>query len=271
LVETRERVSVAAKAGVFWGCYIPALQPFAEAAFRLILDDLGLSLSDVRGIACCPSPFMFKILDYEYWLETARANLDAIASDFRAIVTLCNGCWDSLLHARDLVENPPEVLHIAEFLIGLRNALLKRIQTPLQNLRVAVHVGCKPRSKPSLVDAIHELTALTGARIVNWRTAKICCGYPLFLAKPDEALETRVRVKVEDVQQVGADAIVVVCPACFMLLERGQLVLRRKGLRQTTPVLHLVELLALALGHKGQEIGLDAHAIKPKALLESIG
>ena len=67
----------------------------------------------------------------------------------------------------------------------------------------------------------------------------------------------------------GAEAIIVICPACFQQMDSNQK--KAGGVSGGTfgiPVLYLTELLALAMGVKPDEIGVRFHRSRLTALLE---
>jgi len=66
--------------------------------------------------------------------------------------------------------------------------------------------------------------------------------------------------------RVGADCIVTPCPLCHLNLDsvRG-----RKGHRSQAYSLHLPQLIALALGIKPKQLGLDRHIVSTRPLLEN--
>jgi succinate dehydrogenase / fumarate reductase cytochrome b subunit len=70
----------------------------------------------------------------------------------------------------------------------------------------------------------------------------------------------------------GADCIVTPCPLCHLNLDSRQPeVAQVIGQKLAIPVLHLPQLIALALGVKPQELGLDRHIVSTKPVLEKLG
>ncbi|HSQ21690.1 MAG TPA: 4Fe-4S dicluster domain-containing protein, partial [Coriobacteriia bacterium] len=63
-------------------------------------------------------------------------------------------------------------------------------------------------------------------------------------------------------------ALVVVCPSCFQQFDLNQAALQRANENVNVPVLYLSELVALAMGHEPEEIGLDMHRVGVEPFLE---
>ena len=64
---------------------------------------------------------------------------------------------------------------------------------------------------------------------------------------------------------MGANAILVPCPTCYLQFDAGQRLLMRsdKNGIHGTAVFYQSELLAVALGAKPESIGMKFHMIKP--------
>ena len=66
----------------FPGCLIRARLPHIEKSARIVLERLGVELSEMEGASCCPNPVNFRDLDHEAWLTLAARNL-SIARETR--------------------------------------------------------------------------------------------------------------------------------------------------------------------------------------------
>ena len=65
----------------------------------------------------------------------------------------------------------------------------------------------------------------------------------------------------------GADCIVTVCPLCHHALDVGQAVM---GYEPKIPILHLTQILGLALGIPAEKLGLDRNVTPTEPLLKKI-
>ena len=77
---------------------------------------------------------------------------------------------------------------------------------------------------------------------------------------------------VLNAKRAGADAIVTPCPLCHTSLEAGQHDARRLvGEELRLPILHLPQLVGLALGCSPAELGLKRHLVSAASLLARLG
>ena len=282
---------------LFLGCYIPTVQPFAELALRKIAPILGIELLDIQGATCCPVPEIVRLTDEDSWLNIAARNLSLAESMGEDVVTLCNGCWDTLMEASEVLHKEPdlmakinsslslfgkeftgkvEVKHFIEVLVedvGIEN-LKKAIRRSLAELNVAIHYGCKfyKSENEKFITYFDDIVRALGAKIVDYEAERVCCGYPLTLHSFDMAVEEKAKWKLDKLKEANADCVVLICPACYDQLEKAQFMLRRKGVRYDIPILHLTELIALALGFTPlEELALDRHRIRCDAVMKKLG
>jgi heterodisulfide reductase subunit B len=276
---------------IFLGCTIPASQIFVEKAIRLVGKKLGIDLPDVQGATCCPEPEISKTVSYDGWLRVAARNLSIAEQSSNALCLICSGCYATFWKANKALSNPEtlieinnqlrtikrsynhgvEVLNIIELLhddIGidkLKNYFVKR----MNNVEIAIHPGCRILHEKNLVEKMKTLITAMGGSIIEWKAQEMCCGVPSMYNDPEFALNERARRKVEDMRGVAPDCLVLVCPACYDMLEKAEISFLEP--EQLIPIVNLVEMLALAMGFSPDEIGMDLHRIQVSPLLEKIG
>ena len=77
---------------------------------------------------------------------------------------------------------------------------------------------------------------------------------------------------IQEAIAAGADCIVTPCPLCHLNLDSRQPeVAQVVGEKLGLPVLHLPQLVALALGVSPKELGLDRHVVSTRSVLEKLG
>lgn len=276
----------------FWGCVIPARFPFIEKSTRLVLDDLGIQYKEIDSFTCCPEKFLVETMSEEVWYLTAARNLALAERENCDILVACNGCYSTFRQAisvfssnsklradvrKKLIDIGLEynfsstVTHIVELLynsIGTDLIGRKAIR-PLRGMKFGVHYGCqilKPFpvvrfDNPLQPDKLDKLVECLGGTSLNYNTKLLCCGESLARSgNPDESIAT-ARTKLLELEQLGADAIVVICPACFMQFDTQQAMIKKFKEDLHIPVFFYTELLALAFGHDPEELGLDMHRI----------
>ena len=70
----------------------------------------------------------------------------------------------------------------------------------------------------------------------------------------------------------GADCMVTPCPLCHLNLDSRQPEVEKViGHKLGLPVLHLPQLIALALGISPKKLGLDRHIVSTRPVLEKLG
>ncbi len=280
---------------LYLGCVIPNRYPVIEAATRLFYDELGVKLKEMEGASCCPAPGVFRSFDIPTWLTIAARNISIGESNESNILTLCNGCYGTLLEAdhqlkhktdkKDLVnehlgkigkeyKGSIKVKHIIESMyydIGM-DKLKDHFHKKWHNLPVAVHYGChilKPSDTKPWGDNVSEeprffdeLVDLTGARSIHYKDKNMCCGAggAVRTAVKEVSLDF-TREKLENIRNVGGQAIITCCPFCHLQYDLGQVEVNGIFKDQIdepfqTPVVYVTQLFDYVYGKDPYSIGL---------------
>ena len=283
----------------FWGCTIPARFPFLEKSLRLVLDDLGVRYREIEGFTCCPEKFLVETLSEEAWYLTAARNLALAEKNGGDLLVACNGCYSSFRSAiaafhsdsalrREVSERLEEVGLEYNFRAGVSHivgvlhdrigpeVIARRVTRPLEGLNVGVHYGCqllRPSPTVRLDDParptkLDRLVECLGATSIDYNSKLLCCGESLARSGNPEESMASARLKLMELNELKADAMVVVCPACFLQFETQQSLIKRQIEGLDVPVFYYSELLALAMGHKPEELGLDMHRVDVRAFFD---
>jgi heterodisulfide reductase subunit B len=280
---------------LFIGCTVAYKLPHIEAASRYVMDALDLQPVDLP-FSCCPDPNGAHSYSSELWYTLAARNLALAESQALDIVTLCSGCYSTLKHCRELLKNDTRlrkqvnqklktvgrrfsgqsrVFHFYQLLyerIGYER-LRQLVAKPLNDLKIAVHYGChclRPKQMNPPEDPEHPqwlwqfVEQVLGAETVHYLDETQCCGAGLREMNRDISLDL-TRRKIRQMEQVGANAILVPCPTCYLQFDAGQRLLLRQADQEIngTAVFYQAELLAIAMGAKPESIGIQFHMIKP--------
>lgn len=283
---------------LFVGCTVAYKLPHIEAASRFVLEALGVQPVDLP-FSCCPDPNGVHSFSTELWVALAARNLALAEVRGLDIVTLCNGCYATLHGCRERLvgdtglrkhvnetlkavkrrfTGQSRVLHLYEELyrnIGY-DRLREQIVKPLNGLRIAVHYGChclRPKQMNPPEDAEQPqwlwefVEQVLDAEAVHYLDETQCCGAGIREVHPETALAL-TRRKIRQVEAMGANAILVPCPSCYLQFDAGQRLLLRADRPRIrgTPVFYQTELLALAMGASPDAIGLQFHLIKPNRM-----
>ncbi|MEO0971333.1 MAG: heterodisulfide reductase-related iron-sulfur binding cluster, partial [Cyanobacteria bacterium J06639_18] len=77
---------------------------------------------------------------------------------------------------------------------------------------------------------------------------------------------------IQEALEAGADCLVTPCPLCHLNLDSRQPEVEKViGEQLGLPVLHLPQLVALAVGVSPKELGLSRHVVNTKPVLEKLG
>ena len=284
---------------MFEGCTIGNRIPFIEAASRKVFDKIGVQTSQAP-FSCCPDPTGMKSFDNDAWLTIGARNVCLAEAEGKDIISLCNGCANTLRGVCTQLKHDSnkkakvnselakigkefkgsiDVKHFVDViktnLDGVKGAITKQ----LTGLKVACHPGChymRPvewmeSDDPMRPKNLAEIVAVTGATVVDYDELALCCGSAVTNAYPEHGAEV-LKKKMDSIKKSGADVIVANCPACFQQFDTQQRDLSKKyETDYNIPVLYLTELLALAMGISGDDIGLKFHRVRLKEILEKLG
>ena len=271
----------------FLGCQIPLRLPSIEIASKKVFSKLGLKTVDLMGYSCCPEPVVSRLLDRTAWLATSARNL-AIAEELNLnLMTLCNGCYETLVETNEILRNEPEELEKVNAILGqfgkqynggvevkhvvevlYEDVGIKKIKDSIvkpQEMRVALHYGCHMyrelngrdiMRKPNMMK---ELARVTGVEIIDYGLERLCCGYPSMQADEEFSLTQRLLPKLRNIEGSGAEAVLLSCPACTLQFEMGQVRLRPYGCQYKFPCINIMEILALSFGFSPKELHLEMH------------
>jgi succinate dehydrogenase / fumarate reductase cytochrome b subunit len=155
--------------------------------------------------------------------------------------------------------------------------LRSRVKRPLENLRVGPFYGCyivRPTARLG-IDAdhprdtyLHRIIEALGGTVIDYAGQYKCCGFPIITMNKEASLKQAGR-HLGDALDADADCLVTPCPLCHLNLDLQQpLAERVVGRELGMPVLHLPQLLGLALGLEPKELGMGKHVVKPTSVID---
>jgi succinate dehydrogenase / fumarate reductase cytochrome b subunit len=202
-----------------------------------------------------------------------QERLDANA-EYRAIINE-NLAGEGLQYEKGDVVNKNLLWLLVED-IGL-DEVRSRVKRPLTDLKVGPFYGCyivrpvdrlgidseKPRDAylGMLIEAL-------GGTVIDYAGTHKCCGFPIITMNKEASLKQAGR-HLGDAADADADCLVTPCPLCHLNLDLQQpLAERVTGRELNMPVLHLPQLLGLALGVDVKDLGLGRHVVKPSSVID---
>jgi succinate dehydrogenase / fumarate reductase cytochrome b subunit len=160
------------------------------------------------------------------------------------------------------------------------DALRHSITTPLTGVRAAPFYGCyiqRPTEALGIDDhpdrgkSLERIIEILGAEVVDFPGKTRCCGLPILTINEKNSL-TMVATHTRDAKSHGADIMVTPCPLCHLNLDGMQA--KAASQERTSidlPILHLPQLLGLAMGLNAKILGLNRNLISPESALAKIG
>ncbi len=296
------------KYALFPGCAAKGATPELYTSTMKVIKRLGIEIVELEAFNCCGAGVITEAdPDLAYTLN-ARTLATAEKMGLENVMTICGTCQGVLGGANKTLQEDEslrerinralkettgleyrgtvEVKHLQWILVkdfGVEE-LSKFITHPLTDVSIAPFYGCyilRPSRATGFDDwenptTLEKLIRAVGAYPVEYEGRTKCCGFPVLLEKDQIAL-SMVAKNVGEAKEKGGDAMVTPCPLCHMSLdiyqERAEDRLQQvQGPEKTLglPILHLPQLLGLAMGFSPKELGMKRHLVSTAPLIEKI-
>jgi succinate dehydrogenase / fumarate reductase cytochrome b subunit len=278
------------------GCSARSTCAELNAATHAVAARLGLELTQLDSATCTGARELRAIDPAGFY--TLNTRILALAErEGLPLMTVCNTCTLNLLDAHAaFVEDAglaaeinarlaDEDLHysgrtrISHFLwvlyedIGTER-LRAMVVRPLNGLTVAAFYGChitRPPLRYGFIDsrnnvALERLAEILGCRPIDYSGRTECCGF--HTAAHDERVAIKLTGShIKSAKINGANTMVTPCPLCHTVLDGFQREIEKDmGETLDMPVLHLPQLVGLALGLAPEQLRLDRHMVPAHAL-----
>jgi len=283
----------------FPGCAAEASTQEADKATQEVAGLLGIRLCRVEDFTCCGAGCLSEENPKLNLALNAR-NIAVAEREGKDILTLCNTCFLNLrkcqmelgdLNLREEINRElrkfgleyqakAEILHFLHLLGRMGPDKLKSmVKRPLDGLKVAPFYGCHllrpehilgPEStrEPILLE---ELIAATGAIPLVYKERLDCCGFHILLVDEKTSLQMASHC-LDGARRIKADLLLTPCTLCHISLDMYQAEAAKWADRPYhIPVLHLAQLVGLALGIHPRKLGLQNHLVSTKDIMNKIG
>jgi heterodisulfide reductase subunit B len=288
---------------LFRSCVASNKYPGMESSTKEVFERIGVGLRESDDQTCCAGFITFtSVAEVTATMPAVARNLSIPDQAGLNTVTMCNGCYTFLTEfGHFLQHNPPimgkvnemlsmvgreytgesQVLHMIDVLPKLQDRIAEQIVRPLKGIRFATHYGCHylygfkkdAIDDPFTPTVVEDLIEVAGGTPVDYPEARTCCGSGLtqvVIHKEDLSLP-HMKAKFDSLKEADVDAIVVVCPYCLTILDRGQAKMVDRGIAQhEVPVLYITQLLGLAMGMDPVKLGLGANVTSAKKFLDKL-
>ncbi len=288
----------------YWpGCVSRGFTPELHGSMAKVAPLLDIELVELDRAACCGAGV---IAEHNQELADslnartfalAQQEIDAGAAMMMNICSTCQGaqseCQERLDANTDYRDHVNETLageglsyergivnkHFLWLMveeIGL-DAIASKVTRPLTDLRVGPFYGCyivRPADRLGIDrdhprdHYLHRLIEALGGTVVDYAGQYKCCGFPIITMNRDASLKQAGR-HLGDAIDADADCLVTPCPLCHLNLDLQQpLAEKVVGRELGMPVLHLPQLVGLALGLEPADLGLSKHVVKPTSVID---
>ncbi len=274
------------KLAYYPGCVARATGKEYEISTRSVCSALGIELEEIDDWNCCGATHVSNEL---VAVGLAARNL---ARTELPVMTGCSICYSKLRSAVLRLEDNgvrrkvnsvlereyigAEVKHLIEVIMEVLEGADDGVITSLEGLKVAPYYGCLLTRPCGGIDSpenpavLEKLLRTLGAEPVDFRLKMKCCGGPIFMTEEVAASDTAFKI-LECAKESGADAIMVVCPLCHLMLDANQHAMEKKfGAEIGLPILYVTQLTGLALGLGAEELGMDMNSVSPAPVLERL-
>jgi succinate dehydrogenase / fumarate reductase cytochrome b subunit len=160
--------------------------------------------------------------------------------------------------------------------IGL-DTLREKIRRPLTNLRVGPFYGCyivRPAQRLQIDhdrprdSYLEQVIDALGGTVIDYAGSHKCCGFPIITMNKTASLRQAGR-HLGDATDADADCVVTPCPLCHLNLDLQQpIAATLVGRDLKMPVLHLPQLVGLALGLEPKQLGFGRHIVRPTTVID---
>jgi len=278
----------------YWpGCVSRGFTPELHGSMALVAERLGIELVTLDRANCCGAGV---IAEHNQELaDTLNARTFALAqSTGLAMMNICSTCQGAQSECKQRLDADSAYrAHINEALsaegleyerdkdgftnknflwvlvedIGL-DKVRELVKRPLTGLSVGPFYGCyilRPKHRlgyeenPDRDLYLEQVIDALGGQVVEYDGARKCCGFPIVTMNRETSLR-QAGTHLGDALDSGADCLVTPCPLCHLNLdmqqpEAAKIVGRDLGIA----VLHLPQLVGLALGFEPRQLGMNTH------------
>ncbi len=291
---------MALKYALYPGCAAKGATPELFQSTMAIIGRLGIEVVELAAASCCGAgvvgeadPDTALALNARTFAQAERLGLD--------VMTICGTCQGVMGAANKRLKAEPELLarindvlardgityrgtvqvkHLLWIVVrevGLQT-LRDQVRIPLRDFRIAPFYGCyilRPSwdlgfDDPENPTSLEKVIRAVGGEAVAYAGRTKCCGFPVILEK--EAIAVAMAgTNMKEAKEEGAEVMVTPCPLCHMSLDiyqdrAGRAVQSKLNL----PILHLPQLLGLAMGLPAKELGLARHLIPVDAIIRRV-
>ncbi len=269
-----------------------------DVSFKAICSSLDIEIEEVKDWICCgassahaSSKLLPIVLTIKNLAEIEKVNLEEV-------VVPCVGCYyrfkksihelgkdQNLLKAVEEIidykyQNKVKVLNPIEIIDeNVKLKIGKKVQKDLSAIKMVCYYGCVLTRPPEVMQfdnceyptSMDDILKVIGINTLDWSYKTECCGVSLSFTKPEIVLRLTKNI-LENASEVGADAIVVACPLCYLNIDTRQEEINKfYDKKFNIPVFYFTQILGLAIGCDYKDLALDKNFMHADNLLKKFG
>jgi len=288
------------KYALYPGCAAKGATPELHQSTMAIIGRLGIEVVELTAASCCGAgviseadPDVALALNARTFAQAEELGLD--------VMTICGTCQGVMGAANKRLKSEPgllerinqvlardgiayrgtvQVKHLLWIVVrevGLHR-LGQQVRIPMQDFRIAPFYGCyilRPSwdlgfDDPENPTSLEKVIKTVGGEPVAYAGRTKCCGFPIILEK--EAIAVAMAgTNMKEAKDEGADFMVTPCPLCHMSLDIYQDRAGRAVKAQLDlPILHLPQLLGLAMGVPSKDLGVSRHLVPVDSIIRVV-
>ncbi|WP_294965286.1 CoB--CoM heterodisulfide reductase iron-sulfur subunit B family protein [Sulfurimonas sp.] len=285
------------KYALFTGCTAKQSTPEQMISTMAVAQKLNIELVELTEASCCGASHLQDYDDFLSLVLNAR-NIAYAEKHELTMVTICNTCQLNTAMTKNRLDNNSELKDrvneklkevdleykdtskITHFLYAIiEDVGLEKIKdmvvAPLSQFNIAPFYGCHNihpselhnESKKTLESSyrptsLDDLIIACGGKTVDYEEKNKCCGFHVELQAPKTA-SILTGNAIAGAMDANADWMVTPCPLCHLKLDtQTHHASKAIGREVKLPVLHMQQMIGLALGCSSKELGLQHHVSK---------
>ncbi len=285
------------KYALFTGCTAKQSTPEQMMSTMAVAEKLDIELVELTEASCCGASHLQDYDDFLSLVLNAR-NIAYAEKHELTMVTICNTCQLNTAMTKHRLDNSADLKarvneklgeigleykgtsKITHFLYAIiddfgLDKLKEMVVTPLSQFNIAPFYGCHNIRPSELQNETHDtpensynptslddLIIACGGMTVDYEQKNKCCGFHAELQAPKVSAILTGNA-IAGAMDGNADWIVTPCPLCHLKLDtQTGHASEAIGREVSLPVLHMQQMIGLALGCPPETLGMKHHVTK---------
>jgi succinate dehydrogenase / fumarate reductase cytochrome b subunit len=286
------------KYALYTGCTARESTPELLKSTLAVANKLGIELILLDEASCCGASHLQDFDEFLSLVLNAR-NICYAEKLGLDLVTICNTCQLNTIMTKEKLDSDPALkakvneklaevgleykgtskvkhfLYVLQDDYGYEN-IANLVTNPIKDINVAPFYGChniRPSELQNSVNggensykprSLDDLIISLGGNAIDYESKNKCCGFHVELQNPKTANKLSGTALADAIDN-NADSVVTPCPLCHLRMDVQQHnISKEMGREINIPILHLPQLIGIALGLPSEELGLNHNIVSIK-------